>query len=244
MTLLSCVILKSLFTLKQNPINFAINKVIANIVTDANAILIIGDISRTNAHTALAALANIAIKIKYMLILLFPPATFPLINFPEYSIPTIMVATLNDALRTPFHKNLSNSALPEISNTLGIIIPAISVIIIAWIDLEGFFDIKTPFFYYFISIYIAFTKGIELVENVDYVVNKNPDEEEGDLAILLSESKVKMNCLAIKLNTPLQIFESIKKDNNENQNFDELIKSADFPEDYDPFDDEMLDMIP
>ena len=44
-----------------------------------------------------------------------------------------------------------------------------------------------------------------------YSVNKNPDEEEGDLAILLSESKVKMNCLAIKLNTPTQIFESIKK---------------------------------
>ena len=39
-------------------------------------------------------------------------------------------------------------------------------------------------------------------------------------------------------------YESIKKKNGENQNFDELIKSADFPEDYDPFDDEMLDMIP
>ena len=44
-----------------------------------------------------------------------------------------------------------------------------------------------------------------------YVVNKNPDEEEGDLAILLSESKVKMNSLAIKINTPSQVFESIKK---------------------------------
>ena len=42
-----------------------------------------------------------------------------------------------------------------------------------------------------------------------YKVNKNPDLEEGDLAILLSESKVKMNSLAIKLNTPGQIFESI-----------------------------------
>ena len=39
-------------------------------------------------------------------------------------------------------------------------------------------------------------------------------------------------------------YESIKKEGNENQNFDDLIKSADFPEDYDPFDDEMLDMIP
>lgn len=45
----------------------------------------------------------------------------------------------------------------------------------------------------------------------DYVVNKYPDEEEGDLAILLSESKVEMDCLAIKLNTPSQVFESIKK---------------------------------
>jgi hypothetical protein len=117
--------------MKQNIINFTINKVIANIVTNAKAILSIGDISRINAHTALAALANIAIKIKYILILLFPPATFPVINLPAYSSPTIIVATLNEALKTPFHKNLSNSALPEISNILGIIIPAIRVIIIA-----------------------------------------------------------------------------------------------------------------
>ena len=45
----------------------------------------------------------------------------------------------------------------------------------------------------------------------DYVVNKHPDEEEGDLAILLSESKVEMDSLAIKINTPSQVFESIKK---------------------------------
>ena len=45
----------------------------------------------------------------------------------------------------------------------------------------------------------------------NYTVNKFPDEEEGDLAILLSESKVKMNSLAIKINTSSQIFESIKK---------------------------------
>lgn len=44
-----------------------------------------------------------------------------------------------------------------------------------------------------------------------YKVNKNPDLEDGDLAILLSESKVEMNSLAIKLNTPLQLFESIKE---------------------------------
>ena len=45
----------------------------------------------------------------------------------------------------------------------------------------------------------------------DYAVNKFPDEEEGDLAILLSESKVQMNSLPIKINTSTQIFESIKK---------------------------------
>ena len=44
----------------------------------------------------------------------------------------------------------------------------------------------------------------------DFKVNKFPDEEEGDFAILLSESKVKMDSLAIKLNTFSQIKESIK----------------------------------
>ncbi len=44
-----------------------------------------------------------------------------------------------------------------------------------------------------------------------YKVNKNPDLEEGDLAILLSESKVKMKSLPVKLNTPIQIFNSIQK---------------------------------
>ncbi len=45
----------------------------------------------------------------------------------------------------------------------------------------------------------------------DYAVNKFPDEEDGDLAILLSESKVKMDSLPIKINTSTQIFESIRK---------------------------------
>lgn len=45
----------------------------------------------------------------------------------------------------------------------------------------------------------------------NYVVNKFPDEENGDLAILLSESKVQMNSLPIKINTPSQIFESIRE---------------------------------
>ena len=52
---------------------------------------------------------------------------------------------------------------------------------------------------------------VKLAGVSDYIVNKHPDEEDGDLAILLSESKVKMNSLAIKLNTPSQIFDSIKK---------------------------------
>ena len=45
----------------------------------------------------------------------------------------------------------------------------------------------------------------------DYAVNKFPDEEDGDFAILLSESKTDIDSLAIKINTSSQIFESIKK---------------------------------
>ena len=44
----------------------------------------------------------------------------------------------------------------------------------------------------------------------DFKVNKHPDNEDGDFAILLSESKVKMDSLAIKINTFGQIKESIK----------------------------------
>ena len=44
----------------------------------------------------------------------------------------------------------------------------------------------------------------------EFKVNKFPDEEEADFAILLSESKVKMDSLAIKINTFSQIKESIK----------------------------------
>ena len=44
----------------------------------------------------------------------------------------------------------------------------------------------------------------------DFKVNRFPDEEEGDFAILLSESKVEMDSLAIKINTFSQIKESIK----------------------------------
>ena len=52
---------------------------------------------------------------------------------------------------------------------------------------------------------------VRLAGITGYKVNKNPDLEEGDLAILLSESKVKMNSMAIKLNTPRQLFDSIKE---------------------------------
>lgn len=52
---------------------------------------------------------------------------------------------------------------------------------------------------------------VKLSGITNYVVNRFPDEEDGDLAILLSESKVEMGSLPIKLNTSSQIFESIKK---------------------------------
>ena len=48
----------------------------------------------------------------------------------------------------------------------------------------------------------------------EFKVNKFPDEEEGDFAILLSESKVKMDSMAIKINTFSQIKESIKTVSN------------------------------
>ena len=45
----------------------------------------------------------------------------------------------------------------------------------------------------------------------EYNVNKFPTENDGDFAILLSESKVEMDSLAIKLNTPKQLFDSIRE---------------------------------
>lgn len=73
---------------------------------------------------------------------------------------------------------------------------------------------------------------VKLAGIKEYSVNKHPDEEEGDLAILLSESKVEMDSLAIKLNTPSQIFESIKEISNISQKklSDEEIQS--FFDDY------------
>ena len=52
---------------------------------------------------------------------------------------------------------------------------------------------------------------VKLAGIKDYKVNKNPDLEKGDFAILLSESKIKMDSLPIKLNTPKQLFESIRE---------------------------------
>ena len=52
---------------------------------------------------------------------------------------------------------------------------------------------------------------VKLAGISDYTINKFPDEEDGDLAIVLSESKVEMDSIPIKINTPSQIFESIKK---------------------------------
>lgn len=67
---------------------------------------------------------------------------------------------------------------------------------------------------------------VKLAGIKEYKVNKNPDLEDGDLAILLSESKVKMDSLAIKLNTPLQLFESIREVSklNEELSDDEILE--------------------
>ncbi len=52
---------------------------------------------------------------------------------------------------------------------------------------------------------------VKLAGITDYVINKFPQTEDGDLAILLSESKVDLPALRIKINTPSQIFKSIKQ---------------------------------
>ena len=44
----------------------------------------------------------------------------------------------------------------------------------------------------------------------DYTVNRFPTKDDGDFAILLSESKVDIDSLPIKINTSKQIFESIR----------------------------------
>lgn len=52
-------------------------------------------------------------------------------------------------------------------------------------------------------------KILEFAGISEYKVNKNPDNETGDLSILLSENKTKMDSLNIKLNTFSQIKDSI-----------------------------------
>ena len=54
-------------------------------------------------------------------------------------------------------------------------------------------------------------KIVEWAGLTEFKVNKHPDEEEGDLAILLSESKVEMDSLAIKLNSFSQIIQNLRR---------------------------------
>ena len=51
---------------------------------------------------------------------------------------------------------------------------------------------------------------VKLAGLKEYAINKFPTKDDGDFAILLSESKVEMDSLPIKINTSTQIFESIK----------------------------------
>lgn len=73
---------------------------------------------------------------------------------------------------------------------------------------------------------------VKLAGVTDYNVNKFPSKEDGDFAILLSESKLKMDGLAIKINTPKQVFESIKKVSKINGNELSDIDVQGFFEDY------------
>lgn len=52
---------------------------------------------------------------------------------------------------------------------------------------------------------------VKLAGIEDYTINKFPTKNDGDFAILLSESKVEMESISIKINTSTQIFDSIKK---------------------------------
>lgn len=69
---------------------------------------------------------------------------------------------------------------------------------------------------------------VKLVGIKDYNVNKHPNKNDGDLAILLSESKVEIDSIPIKLNSSCQIFESIKKiDFNNNLTNDDILSFFD-----------------
>lgn len=52
---------------------------------------------------------------------------------------------------------------------------------------------------------------VKLAGIKNYTVNKFPTKKDGDLAILLSESKTDMNAIYLKLNTFKQIKESVEK---------------------------------
>ncbi|MBU4534677.1 MAG: hypothetical protein KKF16_02335 [Euryarchaeota archaeon] len=60
----------------------------------------------------------------------------------------------------------------------------------------------------------------------EYMVNKNPDEEEADLAIVLSETNTRMKSIKIKLNTFFQIRKSVER----LQNMIEVENSSNFSE--------------
>ena len=65
---------------------------------------------------------------------------------------------------------------------------------------------------------------VKLVGIKNYKVNKHPNKDDGDLAILLSESKVEIDSIPLKVNSAVQIFESIKKIDFNNNLTDEEIK--------------------
>ncbi len=66
---------------------------------------------------------------------------------------------------------------------------------------------------------------VKLVGIKNYNVNKHPNKDDGDLAILLSESKVEIDSIPLKANSAVQIFESIKKIDFKNNLTDEEIIS-------------------
>lgn len=69
---------------------------------------------------------------------------------------------------------------------------------------------------------------VKLVGIKNYKVNKHPNKDDGDLAILLSESKVEIDSIPLKVNSAVQIFESIKKiDFNNNLTDEEIISFFD-----------------
>lgn len=52
---------------------------------------------------------------------------------------------------------------------------------------------------------------VKLAGIKDYAVNKFPSKDDGDLAILLSESKIRMDALPIKITTSSQILKALRK---------------------------------